>query len=135
MPNDTRAEHEQRIRQVVETQLAVHDQLAAAQDDNARLHDALDRMRVNRDIQQARADQYQQDNAMLQAKLDHALEQVGAMRTRLDTTAKWFRSQADVIEEMTEEALRRPYENMRIASGDNGAEIPAFMKQGPNTEH
>src|ERR1700733_15239067 len=120
MANDTRAEHEHRIRKIVEDQLAVHDQLAQAQDDNARLYDALDRMRVNRDLQQARADQYQQDCAMLQAKLDHALEQVGAIRTRLETTAKWFRSQADVIDEMTEEALRRPYENMQIAHGDNG---------------
>src|SRR5882757_9844137 len=100
--NGARADHERKIRDVVESQMAVHDQLLAALDDVARLRSDLA-------MQRQRADHYQHDLTVCRAERDHYMTQVASFIAQFEAATGWFARQAEQMRAWSEAAVRAPY--------------------------
>lgn len=102
-----RNEHEDRIRQVVANQMAIHDDLEKLRDDYARI-------RRERDLLVQQRDHVAADLQMVKAERDHYMVQVATFLEQFSNTSTRLLELADGFRKAAEQAVSAPFKARAI---------------------
>ena len=120
-----RNEHEAKIREALEIQMAVHNDLA---NEHLAREDAENRA----SLAQHYADHYEREASSLRAERDHYMAQVARLQEQLRAVGRYFAQQAAIAQEWATEADLAPFtrgNQMTVRPVDDGAPSPAFLHE------